>query len=204
MNMTEVEKQREQMSDLMDGRLEGDDFAAAVALAHADPDARACWHAYHLIGDVLRSSDLAGHGREEAFVARLRTTLAQEPARPVVLIAPESEASNDLPTLGNAQNDLKNSFPANEPVFRWKALASVASVVAVAALGWSWISGLPGEAQLARVAPTPATAVPQAPVMIRDARLDELLAAHRQSGGASALQMPSGFLRNATFEGPAR
>jgi sigma-E factor negative regulatory protein RseA len=77
-------------------------------------------------------------------------------------------------------------------------------VIAVAALGWSWISGSPGEAQLARVAPTPATDVPQAPVMIRDARLDELLAAHRQSGGASALQMPSGFLRNATFEGPAR
>jgi sigma-E factor negative regulatory protein RseA len=30
------------------------------------------------------------------------------------------------------------------------------------------------------------------------------MAAHRQFGGASALQMPAGFLRNATFEGPAR
>ena len=40
-------------------------------------------------------------------------------------------------------------------------------------------------------------------VMLRDARLDELLAAHQQAGGAS--QMPSGFLRNATFEeGPSR
>ena len=39
--------------------------------------------------------------------------------------------------------------------------------------------------------------------MLRDPRLDELLAAHRQLGGA-ALQMPSGFLRNATFEGPGR
>jgi sigma-E factor negative regulatory protein RseA len=40
--------------------------------------------------------------------------------------------------------------------------------------------------------------------MIRDPRLDELLAAHRQLGGASALQAPAGFLRNATFEAPAR
>ena len=33
---------------------------------------------------------------------------------------------------------------------------------------------------------------------------DELLAAHKQLGGNSALQMPAGFLRNATFEGNAR
>ena len=40
--------------------------------------------------------------------------------------------------------------------------------------------------------------------MIRDPGLDEMLAAHRQLGGASALQTPAGFLRNATFEAPAR
>ena len=42
----------------------------------------------------------------------------------------------------------------------------------------------------------------QPQVMLRDPRLDALLEAHQQAGGAS--QMPSGFLRNATFEGPAR
>jgi len=31
-----------------------------------------------------------------------------------------------------------------------------------------------------------------------------LLAAHRQSGASSALQMSAGFLRNATFEGASR
>jgi sigma-E factor negative regulatory protein RseA len=39
---------------------------------------------------------------------------------------------------------------------------------------------------------------------VRDPRLDKLLAAHRQMGGATALGTTSGFLRNATFEGPAR
>jgi sigma-E factor negative regulatory protein RseA len=40
--------------------------------------------------------------------------------------------------------------------------------------------------------------------MIRNRELDALMAAHRQSGGSSALQNPSGFLRNATFDGAAR
>jgi sigma-E factor negative regulatory protein RseA len=37
-------------------------------------------------------------------------------------------------------------------------------------------------------------------VMLRDPQLDAFLAAHRQFGGASALQTPAGFLRNANFE----
>lgn len=37
--------------------------------------------------------------------------------------------------------------------------------------------------------------------MLRDPRLDELMAAHRQYGGAAALQLPADFLRNANFEG---
>ena len=36
--------------------------------------------------------------------------------------------------------------------------------------------------------------------VIRDARLDQYLAAHKQFGGSSALGVPSGFLRSATFE----
>ena len=37
-----------------------------------------------------------------------------------------------------------------------------------------------------------------------DPQLDALLAAHKQLGGGSALPMPAGFLRNATFEGSGR
>jgi sigma-E factor negative regulatory protein RseA len=38
---------------------------------------------------------------------------------------------------------------------------------------------------------------PHGPVL-RDPRLEQLLAQHRQYGGMSALQMPAGFLRDAT------
>jgi sigma-E factor negative regulatory protein RseA len=61
---------------------------------------------------------------------------------------------------------------------------------------------------LAQLSVPPSQVVPVALVtadgasalMIRDPQLDALLAAHRQMGGTTALQMPSGFLRNATFE----
>ena len=56
----------------------------------------------------------------------------------------------------------------------------------------------------AGIVPVAATSDPRTATMIRDPRLDQLLAAHRQLGGGTALQAPSGFLRNATFEGPAR
>jgi sigma-E factor negative regulatory protein RseA len=44
-------------------------------------------------------------------------------------------------------------------------------------------------------------ASPQGPT-VRDLRLEELLAAHKQMGGTS-LPVPSGFLRNANFENQA-
>jgi sigma-E factor negative regulatory protein RseA len=61
----------------------------------------------------------------------------------------------------------------------------------------------PEQGQLA-AAPGTVLAGGQGGLMIRDPNLDEFLAAHRQLGGASALQTPAGFLRNATFEGPTR
>jgi sigma-E factor negative regulatory protein RseA len=114
-------------------------------------------------------------------------------------------------------------------VFRWKLVAGFASVVAVVAVGTlTWSLAVPPaptlpSAQMAAapvpvvapaaapaVAPTgaPAASVPPAVVaagvILRDPQLDAFLQAHRDAGGPSALQMPAGFLRNATFEGPAR
>jgi sigma-E factor negative regulatory protein RseA len=40
--------------------------------------------------------------------------------------------------------------------------------------------------------------------VIRDARLDRYLAAHKQFSGSSALGLPSAFLRSATVESDAR
>jgi sigma-E factor negative regulatory protein RseA len=47
-------------------------------------------------------------------------------------------------------------------------------------------------------------AAPPSGQMIRDARLQQYLAAHKQFGGSTALGVPSGFLRSATVDVPAR
>ena len=91
-------------------------------------------------------------------------------------------------------------------------MAGLASVVAVAALSWSVMAPqagqVPASSQLAQArAPagqTVAVAGHGRQVMIRDPRLDQLLNEHKQFGGTSALQMPAGFLRNATYEEPSR
>lgn len=210
---------REQVSALADGHLQGDEFAQAIDKVCGDEEYRAAWQAYHVVGDVLRSSANVACSDSSAFLARFQQRLAAEPVsiRPVAAV-PEAQV---VPLQRRAD-------AANEPVFRWKLVAGAASLVAVAAISWSWVgSGVvngPAGAQLAQQQPvsgpvlasaatngaqgstlTPTHVIvgngkPQ--VMLRDPRLDQLLEAHQQAGGAS--QMPSGFLRNATFEGPTR
>lgn len=191
---------QELMSALADGQLRGEAFARGVEVAATDAAARQAWQAYHLIGDTLRSADLAA-APSAAFMAKLSARLAAEAPPAIKTIAEEP-----MPIGAGVVLD-GHREAANDGSFRWKMVAGVASVAAVAAIGWSLVAGggaPAGQPQLAAAtAPVLAGGDAQG-VMIRDARLDELLAAHRQFGGAAAVQMPAGFVRNATFEGPAR
>ena len=193
-------EQREMISALADGQLRGEAFAKAVEAAAADPDARQAWQAYHLIGDVLRTGQAGTLSSPQEFLDKLSQRLALEaPIRPVPAAPAPAVAVPVRPA-------------ANDGSFRWKMVAGFASVAAVAAVGWTVVTGTGTGAQQPQLA---GVAAPQGAagatvaagtqgVMIRDARLDEILEAHRQFGGASALQMPAGFLRNATFEGASR
>lgn len=218
MNNDVMTTKREQISALADGQLRGDAFADAIACT-GDDEGLATWQLYHLVGDVLRSNELARADSGNVLLSRLREQMAQEAPvlRPAALVSE--------PALGVvAQARLP---AANASVFRWKMVAGVASLAAVAAIGWSSVGILQGGggvsgAQMASVgapviqaAPAPQGVMQPSPmiavaenegqqVMIRDPRLDELLAAHKQFGSTSALQMPAGFLRNATFATPSR
>jgi sigma-E factor negative regulatory protein RseA len=189
--MMEKMDNREMISALADGQLAGDAFARGVDLATADPAARDAWHAYHLIGDVLRSGELAQAAHTDRFMARLQERLRGEAVigatrTEIAVVAPARDAAND----GS---------------FRWKVVAGVASFAAVSAIAWT-LSGTAQRVDAPQLAASPSgvvlTSTQQGPMM-RDPRLDELLAAHRQLGGAT-LVAPAGYLRNATFDAPAR
>jgi len=216
---------REQVSALADGHLQGEAFAQAIDAVCNEGDSRAAWQAYHMVGDVLRSGSHAPCSDTSAFLARFQQRLAAEPVAVAPVLTPVAVA-----TAVPAQRRVE---AANEPVFRWKLVAGAASLVAVVAVSWTLVGNgaaipqagaqiasaqqqQPAVSSVLAVAatngqqPAGATLTPTrvivgngAPqVMLRDPRLDQLLEAHQQAGGAS--QMPSGFLRNATFEGPTR
>jgi sigma-E factor negative regulatory protein RseA len=193
----------ELVSALVDGQLHGTEFARAMVLLESSSAARQSWHSYHVVGDVLRTGQTDVSALESDFVSRLRLRLQQEPA-PLRVQDASGKKIEDAP-----------SASANDRF--WRLVVGLASIAMVAVVAWQGFQGLalPG-AQLAAVprpdqstvsmaqAGAPASSPGAAPVMIRDPQVDALLAAHRQFGGTSALQMPTGFLRNATFEEGAR
>lgn len=205
----------EWVSAMADGELDGNEFAAVADTTGASDEARAAWHSYHVIGDVLRCADLPDCAGDKAFVERLRARLATQSPDLALTVSGAGLAVQVLPPESVARPDHGYRFgrrSANDPAVQWKWLAMAASLAVVAVLGWqvskpaadpgALLAGGEPAARPAVAVQSAATAQPQ--VMLRDPRLDELLAAHRRHGGASALPTSAGFLRNATFEQPGR
>lgn len=212
----EPEHPTDTLSALVDGELDAESTQRACQHWRDDGHARVRWHAYHLIGDVLRSDALASVAEhDERFLQRLRERLTAEPA----VLAPEP---------------LEFIAPARRAATRWAWLApaavaagfmAVASVLVVTQVTPVTPGG--DGVVLARAAPERraimATAAPPAGGrmvaaggivesqtlvvdrnLVRDARLDRYLTAHMEFGGSSALGAPSGFLRAATTRAPDR
>ena len=197
-------RMQEMISALADGQLQSEALESVIQTVATDDQARSAWHIYHLIGDVLRSGNLPTGTAPAAFLAGFQVRLEGEQALGLGSDAPAA-ASRAVPVLPTRVAD-SAAQAANDGSFRWKLVAGVASLAAVTAIGWSAVVDIARPPQMASAVTQPSVAgAGPAPVMIRDPRLDEMLAAHRQLGGsASALQTSAGFLRNATFEGPAR
>ena len=189
----------QRVSDLVDGCLPDGPGGEALSALLSDSKSLQTWHAYHVAGDVLRSAELAPSPRDLAFLGRFERRLALEPERPALAV------QEPVPVVAGVES-------ANSSLFRWKVLAGLACTALVGVIGLNQWTGsrMPNGAQMAAQAPVLSTEAPFVVAneslgpMMRDPQLDELMAAHRQLGGHSALQVPAGFLRNATYEGPAR
>lgn len=197
----------QRVSLLADGQLQGEDFGRTVVQLAQSPEARQAWDSYHLIGEVMRHGAQQARAHDAAFVLRLRHKIAQEDIKTIAVSETEISATGQFSSRIKVANDA-----------HWRRVVGLASVALVGVLAWQGYRFAAPEtqgndaAQLVQVQPragvsAPAVALPvlQAStggteLMLRDPRLDAMLAAHRQFGGNSALQMPSGFLRNATFE----
>lgn len=187
-------------SALFDGEVAEAEWSAIAAGGDWPGDTLA---RYQLIGDALRAGASAVPVTPPGdFLAGLQRRLAEEP-RPVPMAVPVEPS---VVVRGPA---------ANDGVFRWKLAAGFASLAAVMAVAWGLVGTAPAPGAAPVLAqPSPAApalpsaqpvlvSTPQGPV-VRDARLEQLLADHRQFAGQSALQGPTGFIRNATYDASER
>ncbi|MFM6985900.1 MAG: sigma-E factor negative regulatory protein [Hydrogenophaga sp.] len=182
----------EHLSALVDGELSVDELAAALYAGAGGTDQAVC-RRYALIGQALRGEPIhAQPVSPQDFLAGVNLRLQAE-REPAAVLATR----------------LSGRSAANDAVFRWKLVAGLASLAAVVAVSWNVLVAAPGAVvagpQLAAVQPDALPAGALAVVVntergpvVRDPRLEQLLAEHRQYGGMSALQMPAGFLRDAT------
>jgi len=195
----------EQLSALADGEADAAATTASCAMWQSDSEMRRDWHSWQLIGDVLRSDELASDaGHDAAFLASFRARLALEPV--VLAPAPLSRAS---------------SWQA-----RWVVPSAIAAglVLAVGTFSVLRPAGVPQDAapslalagsgvSLAEARPAGRSARDAGGIevvtmtrqeMVRDPQLNRYLSAHKQFAGTSALGVPSPFLRSATVDSSAR
>lgn len=210
--------QAERISALMDGEFDPDELAAL--LDEADTSGRPLWDDYHLIGDALRSDELTLPRSESAFMASFAARLEAEPH----LLAPAALADAQAATAAGVKVSGSRVTRINPFLRVRRVLPTAAAAAAVAALSWVVVPRLQdhpaGGAQPQVLAQTAAPAAsgssltrvalsqqPQAAVaangagapndviVLRDARLDQYLAAHQQYAPAPIGQSVSPYMR---------
>ena len=212
----------EQLSALLDGELQVSEVERICSQWRTDAYSRDTWHAYSLIGDVMRCDDLAHScASDEQFLRDFRQRMAAEP----IILAPQ-------PAVPPAPNLVEPGAPAvGRPVRAWAWPAALAAgfVVVVGAVVGVQNPAVNSDAA-SQVAVSPADQSSGSLInasqmgdaslsadggpagmelvfdgqVIRDPRLDRYLLAHKQFAGNSVLGQTSGLLRNATAEVPAR
>lgn len=199
------------LSALVDGETHARDIGSICARVRQEADLRATWHAYHLIGDALRSDDLASDPRHDLdFILALRRRMAQEPVK---LKRDEEQAR----VAGRQASQGEPLRGTHAPRLRRISVAMAAGLF-VALMGtWALTQlSVRGGASVAAdrlVAQVQVGSEQQSPLttsdppiavldgrLIRDSRLDEYFAAHKKFGGSSAPGNPTGFLRSANLD----
>ena len=181
----------EQWSALHDGELSGDAALALVRASLQDDSLMQQWRSMSVVSQVMREQSSMRVERSALHVASA--------------LAPHTAQADSLAHLRQAANSS-----------RWRMVAGFSALAALSSLIWGLLGGTgadaPSSAVLASHPSTTAvlvstqgatgasslgaSAAGSEAVMIRNPRLDEFLAAHKQFGGVSALQQPAGSLRS--------
>ncbi|CAK0747271.1 sigma-E factor negative regulatory protein RseA [Gammaproteobacteria bacterium] len=124
----------EHLSALMDGELETDPMESQLAALAQDASLRARWDRYHLIGDAIRGEALRYDA--EPLADRVRAALDREPATssPCPLSPLPRRPHRDWGSVSATGSRLRR--------LKRRDLLPIAAVLALAALGATWLSNL--------------------------------------------------------------
>ncbi|GAB1387886.1 MAG: hypothetical protein AMXMBFR78_32890 [Rubrivivax sp.] len=220
----------ERLSSLIDGEGGGGELDAACRCWRTDADLRRDWQLYHLIGDVLRSDELSPARPPDArFLEGLRERIAREP----VPLAPGPLPAPPRPPLASAPTRATRRWPAPTAMAAGLAGVMVVGSAVVLmrpdasapAAGWGEqaVSAGPAAPRAATMVsmpaqtpmpmPMPIAAAPRAseqPMLvrdrqlIRDARLDAYIDAHRGALAPLPVAMPGAWPRDNELLAPQR
>ncbi len=219
-NDSEVEAAREQLlSALADGEIEPSGVAKACEHWRDDPSARQRWHDYQLIGDVMRSDDLAATpSHDESFLLALRSRLADEP----VVLAPTRRLDEQAAAMSGARPSGRH---------RIATFGAIAAGFMLVVAGALTMTGLPsmldstsqptaGTLAQSQSQPQPATLVSAGDIatdpvnelqptivsgkLIRDARLDRYFSAHQQWSSDAMMAGHAAFMTQSISDGAKR
>lgn len=159
----------ERMSALMDGELGAVEVDAVLAHVTHDEEEREGWQTYHLIGDALRNTYILSSD----LASRVSAKLSAEPT----VLAPKPRTTIQK--------------------MRTYALSMVASVAAIAVVGWLAFSNNPlaperPVAQVAGIQSSPASATP---VVEYDGNVRSYLLAHQEFSPATEIQGVAPYVR---------
>ncbi|MFJ2993126.1 sigma-E factor negative regulatory protein [Pandoraea sp. NPDC087047] len=212
--------QAERISALMDGEFDSDELAAL--LDEADTSGRPLWDDYHLIGDALRSDELTLPRSESAFMASFAARLEAEPhlLAPAALADAQTGAASGAKTAGSRVTRINPFLRVRRVLPTAAAAAAVAALswivvprlqdhpaggaqpqvlaqAAAPATGGSSLTrvALSQQPQPAAAANGASTGGPNDLIVLRDARLDQYLAAHQQYAPAPIGQSVSPYMR---------
>jgi len=162
---------KEKLSALVDGELQSEGLHAHLGRLRADPELRAAWDTYHLIGDALR-----GH-ISPAIAHRVTSRLREEPT----VLAPLRGRSTGK-RIG------------------WYGMYAAASVAAVAVVVWTAFPGWHSDSQLAGNPAVTAAPEETLVVTMPASEVENYLLAHQPYSHASAMQGIAPYVRSVAEE----
>ena len=198
------------LSCLVDGDGSAETAVQASAMWQGDAAMRSTWHGYQLIGDVMRSTDLASSAHRDAmFLAQLRGRLAAQSG--VASIAPASASSAKVFAL-----PARNSTRWLAPVAIAAGFVAVAGALVVTRLASPGVepsgtpqlavqTAAPGLQRAALGAASQSAGVASMDAeLVRDAEIDRYFRAHRDMRVSPSAALPGGALRSVDTIVPAR